>query len=85
MPRARRASRKRSRASSLAKVRALAFDMEEPLNEAIDHVVALRLMGWGLTALDKDNGRAVLAASWEASKRLDLLKDIWEKMFRATA
>ena len=35
--------------------------MEEPLNEAIDHVVALRLMGWGLTALDKDNGRAVLA------------------------
>ena len=49
MPRARRASRKRSRASSLAKVRALAFAMEEPLNEAIDHVVALRLMGWGLT------------------------------------
>ena len=84
MPRTRRASRTRSRAPSpakrLAKVRALVFDMEEPLNEAIDYVVALRLIGCGLAALDNDNGRAILATAWAVSKRLDALKALWGRM-----
>jgi len=87
MPRTRPASRKRSRAPAkrLTKVRAFAFVMEEPLNEAIDHVVALRLIGCGLSALDNDHGRAILATSWEASKRLDRLKELWRRIFAQTA
>jgi len=87
MPRTRPASRKRSRAPAkrLTKVRAFAFVMEEPLNEAIDHVVALHLIGCGLTALDNDHGRAILATSWEASKRLDRLKELWRQIFAETA
>jgi len=84
MPRAHRAPRRRSRAltpaKSLAKVRALVLDMEEPLNAAIDQVSALRLIGFGLTVLDDDSGRAVLAAAWAAAKRLDRLKEIWQRM-----
>jgi hypothetical protein len=89
MPRARHASRKRSRALSpaktLAKVRAAAFDMEEPLNEAIDYIVAVRLIGIGLTTLDNDHGRAILATAWSLSKRLDTLKSLWKKIFADVA
>ena len=57
-------------AKSRAKVHDLLFDMEVPLNEAIDHVVALRLIGCGLTTLDKENGRSIVTTSWAASQQL---------------
>jgi len=89
MPRIPRAPRKRSRAGtrakSPAKLHDLVFDMEVPLNEAIDHVVALRLIGCGLTTDDRDNGRAIVTTSWAASQQLDALKDIWRKMLRIEA
>ena len=89
MPRTRRAPSKRSRAydaaRSLAKVRDLAVDMEEPLNEASDFVLALRLMGNGLVADHDSDGRAIAAAAWAASLRLDALRDIWDRMFHAAA
>ncbi len=84
MPGRSRAPGKRSRARTpakpAAKIHDLVFDMEVPLNEAIDHVVALRLIGCGLTTLDKENGRAIVTTSWAASQQLDALKDIWYRM-----
>ncbi len=89
MPGRSRAPGKRSRARApakpAAKIQDLVFDMEVPLNEAIDHVVALRLIGCGLTTDDRDNGRAIVTTSWAASQQLDALKDIWRKMLRIEA
>jgi hypothetical protein len=45
-------------------------------NEAVDFAIALRLIGTALVTLDNDHGRAVLAAAWEVSKRLDSLKQL---------
>jgi hypothetical protein len=70
-------------ATSLEKVRAIAFDMEEPLNEALDFVVALRLIGNGLIANHDDDGRAIYTIAWAASERIETLKEKWERIFRA--
>ncbi len=59
-------SRARTSAKPPAKVHDLVFDMEVPLNEAIDHLVALRL----------------ITTSWAASQQLDTLKDIWNRILR---
>ncbi len=75
-------SRARTSAKPPAKVHDLVFDMEVPLNEAIDHLVALRLIGRNLTTLDKENGRAIVTTSWAASQQLDTLKDIWNRILR---
>jgi hypothetical protein len=87
MPRTKRAPGKRPRArdtaKSLAKVRDLAVDMEVPLNEASDFVSALRLMGNGLVADYNNDGKAIAAAAWAASQRLDALRDIWDRMYAA--
>jgi hypothetical protein len=89
MPGTKRAPGKRPRAhdtvKSLAKVRDLAVDMEEPLNEASDFVMALRLIGNGLVADHNSDGRAIAAAAWAASLRLDALRDIWDRMFNVAA
>jgi hypothetical protein len=89
MPRTKRAPGKRPRArdtaKSLAKVRGLAVDMEVPLDEAADFVLALRLIGNGLIADYNNDGRAIAAVAWAASQRLDALRDIWDRMFKATA
>jgi len=58
MPRNSRAPRVNARAETLAIA-------------ASNFVIALRLMGCALAALDNDHGRAILATSWEISKRLD--------------
>jgi hypothetical protein len=45
-------------------------------SETENFVIALRLMGSALVSLDNELGRGILAAAWEASKRLDRLKKI---------
>jgi hypothetical protein len=70
-------------AAALEKVRAIAFAMEEPLNEAMNFVVALRLIGDGLSANHDDDGRAVYAIAWAASERIETLKEKWKGIFRA--
>jgi hypothetical protein len=85
MPRPRRASGKRLRVKnaekSLAKVRALALDMEEPLTEAAGFLVALQLIGYGLSANRDNGGDAVSTIARATSARLDVLRDLWDRMF----
>ena len=85
MPRPRRASGKRLRVKkaekSLAKVRALALDMEEPLTEAAAFLVALQLVGYGLSANRDNGGDAVSTIARATSERLDVLRDLWDRMF----
>ena len=57
--------------------------MEVPLNEASDFVLALRLIGNGLVADHNCDGRAIAAAAWAASQRLDALRDIWDRIYAA--
>ncbi len=76
--------RLRARKSGSAKAVALALDMEEPLNEAIDAVQALRFIGYGLTQHgDEAEGRAVAALAWKAYQRLDALQETWRKLWKA--
>ena len=73
--------RTRAQKSARPKVAALAFDMEEPLNEAIDAVQALRFIGYGLTQHAGDEeGRAVAAVAWTACQRLDALQETWRRL-----
>jgi hypothetical protein len=86
MPASRKRAGKRERAhkAAVAKVAALALDMEEPLNEAIDATQALRFIGYGLTQHgDEDEGRAVAALAWTACQRLEVLQGIWRRMWKA--
>ncbi len=83
-PRKRAGKRARARKSSSAKVLSLAFDMEEPLNDAIDAVRALHLMGHGLTELvGDDEGRAVTAVAWTACLRLDAVQVLWRDLCKS--
>ena|SRR5213593_2178865 len=70
-------------AKSLDKVRTFALDMEEPLNDAADFVLALRLIGYGLMLHDNHDGNAIAAIAAAASERLDAAKAKWERMFKA--
>ena len=85
MPRPRRASGKRLRVKdaqkSLAKIRGLALDMEEPLTEAAAFLVALQLIGYGLSANRDNGGDAVSTIARATSERLDALRDLWDRMF----
>ena len=82
MPAQKRAGKRpRARKPGSAKIAALALDMEEPLNEAIDAVHALRLMGYGFTELSSEvEGRALAAIAWTACRRLDAVKQIWRSL-----
>ena len=84
MPAQKRAGKRlRARKPGSARVAAVALDMEEPLNEAIDAVHALRLMGYGLTELSGEvEGRALAAIAWSACQRLDAVKQIWRSLCR---
>ncbi len=76
--------RLRARKPGSAKVVALALDMEEPLNEAIDAVHALRFIGYGLAQHgDEAEGRAVAALAWTACQRLDALQETWRRLWKA--
>jgi hypothetical protein len=86
MPAQRKRAGKRARAQRTAgaRVRDLAFAMEEPLNEAIDAAHALRFMGYGLSQLAaEDEGRAIAAVAWTACQRLAALQETWRSLCKA--
>lgn len=87
MPRRRLASGKPSRAKnpakSLAKIRALALDMEEPLNDIENIVQALRFVGYGMEAHHADEGAPISSLAWTAVQRLDALREMWNGIFKA--
>ena len=70
-------------AKALANMRRLALDMEEPLNDAADYVLALRLVGQGLIAIHDDAGRAIVTTAAAAARRLKALYETWDRMFPA--
>ena len=88
MPRTTGASGKRPRAqrkqSPLGNVAGLAFDMEEPLNDAIGFVRALHLIGFGLATGGSDEASSpVVIVSAAAADRLCALKGTWEGIIAA--
>jgi hypothetical protein len=60
-----------------------AMDMEVPLREATELVLALRLIGHGITAHDGEEGAAITTVAWQASERLAAVKELWDKAFAA--
>jgi hypothetical protein len=62
---------------------AYAMDMEEPLLDAIRYVNALCLMGQGLREHDNEHGDAVNTVAWAAHRRLEALRELWDKAFDA--
>lgn len=82
MPRARRAPGKRPRDPSIAKLRALALEMEVPLQDVENFIHAVRLMGHGIEAFDNPDGSAIAALAWMAAQRLNEVKALWEGMCR---
>lgn len=59
------------------------MDMEVPLRDATQYVAALRMMADGLIQQDRDEGEAVSAVAWAAFHRLEALKELWDKAFKA--
>ena len=72
-------------AKSLAKVQGFALDMEELLNEVENLAQALRYIGYGLEAHNHDFGSPISALAWTAIQRLSGLREIWNKMIKASA
>jgi hypothetical protein len=70
-------------AKSLERVQSLTLDMEVPLRDAMQYVVALRMMADGLIQQDRDEGEAVSAVACAALDRLEALKALWDKTFKA--
>jgi hypothetical protein len=66
----------------LKKVMGFALDMEEPLNDAMEFVQALQMIGDGMVADHNDQGRPISAVARAASRRLDVLKDTWLGLFK---
>jgi hypothetical protein len=82
MPKAsgpRRKLRHRSARRVLDDMRVKLLDIEVPLNDAIDHVQALRLIGHGLIAEYHDAGSPIIATARAAEARLDAVKEIWDR------
>lgn len=79
-----RATVARAESLRLEKIVDLAFEMEQPIAEAIDLVRALRLIGYGMMGpvADEDE-RAIVTVARAASERLANLQDTWHRMFRA--
>jgi hypothetical protein len=88
MPRTARAPGKRPRAPKSAetvrdRVTALAFDMEEPLNEAIGYVRALSLIGYGMMGPEgNEDEHSIVTVAHAASDRLEALQDTWRGIFK---
>ena len=87
MPRSNRARNQRPRAKnpakSLAKVRAIALDMEEPLNDIENLIQALRFIGYGMESHYADEGAPISSLAWTAVQRLHALREMWEGMRKA--
>jgi hypothetical protein len=58
------------------------LDIEVPLNDAIDYVQSLRLIGHGLIADYDDAGRPLVAIAYAAGERLDAVKDVWRRIHK---
>jgi hypothetical protein len=91
MPRA-PARRKTARVRRKAKPRpadivwSLAFAMDEPLHDAINYVRALDLIGFGLRANGADDeADAIFVVARAASERLDTIKTMWRRLYKAAA
>ena len=50
---------------------------DQPLNDAIKYVQALRMIGNGLIAEYDDDGEPIVAVARVAAERLEAVKDIW--------
>jgi hypothetical protein len=59
---------------------AFVLDMEVPLNETIDFVRALALIGNGIAMDHDDNGHAITAVAAAAAERLEVLKATWRRL-----
>lgn len=82
-PAAHESRRQKNPAASFAKMRALALDMEELLNEIETLLEGLRFIGYGLEYHRVNGGSAISHLAWTANGQLGALKDIWNKMFEA--
>jgi hypothetical protein len=56
--------------------------IEVPLNDAIDYVNSLRLIGHGLIADHDDAGRPIVAVALAAGEGLDKVKNIWNRIHK---
>jgi hypothetical protein len=88
MPRTAHARDKNPRAKSVeayrAKVAHFAFQMGPPLDEAIDFVQALQLMGFGMMgAVGEGDERAIVTVANTASKRLEVLQEARRGIMKA--
>jgi len=69
---------------ALRELRSLAFDMEEPLRNAMDIVEAIDLMGHGMIGQDnRDYGQPLATLAGLASDHLEFVRDRWLKMTKA--
>jgi hypothetical protein len=61
-----------------------AFDMDEPLHDAINYVRALHLMGQALIGAGApDEGNAIFVVTRAASGRLEEIHTLWRRLFTA--
>jgi hypothetical protein len=78
-------AKKRARKAALA-VFELAVAMEEPLNDTIALVRALRLAGDAMVAkANPECGEPVIAVAEAAARRLRDLEGVWTELFGAAA
>jgi hypothetical protein len=76
----------RSPSAAAEKLMALCFDMEEPLNEALDAVHAMHLIGHGLREFaNESEAGAVASTAWLACQKVEALQQIWRDLFKAAA
>jgi hypothetical protein len=64
-----------------AEVAHLAFQMGPPLEEAIDFVQALELIGYSMDAAESDE-RAVITVATTAGKRLEAVQEAWRGVIK---
>ena len=77
-PQAKAARGRKGARPAPARIVALIFEMEEPLNEAGDLIRALRLIGYELEESgDEDEGRSIVAVTRAAAARLDAAQEAW--------
>jgi hypothetical protein len=76
--------RSKNPAKSLAKMQAVALDMEDVLSEIENLVQALRFIGRGMESHHADQGYPISALACTAVQRLVALREIWKRMIKAS-
>jgi len=70
--------------AAASKLVSLCLDMEEVLNEAQDAARAVHLIGHGLREfVNESEARAVVAAGWNACKKVEALRRMWHDLIKA--